>query len=255
MESQLKKKVIIISIVVVVILLIAAVVMLVWKGVPSPTYEPSDNSKSGQATQGMKDAMGDEAAAETQRLIDEVKATAKGLENGGANVGKVSQVVTFTKTEVNGTTTSTSTEQAVIVAPDSNPISVDTGFVLTRDGGQEADNTAQAGDPNAPIQSEPVKVEDLPESAVKISISPTSVTPKSFTVKAKQAVALSVTAESSIEIFKFDDQILSAVALGLKPGETRVITFNAPDQAGKYIFYSDFAGHRSTGAEGIMIVE
>jgi hypothetical protein len=257
MENQAKKKLIIIVIAVAIVLLVGAVVMLVWKGLPSPqAIQNAPGSSTGQASDGMNGALGEEAALETQKLIDEVKEAAKNIDEGSGFAGqKVSQVVTFTKTEVNGTTTSTSTEQAVVVAPDSNPISIETGEVLTRDGGKEADNTLQAGDPNAPIQSEPIDPSKLPESAVKLSMSPTSVTPKSFTVKAKQAVALSVTAESSIEIFKFDDPSLAAVALGLKPGETRVITFNAPDKPGNYVFYSDFAGHRATGAEGLMIVQ
>jgi hypothetical protein len=256
MDNAVKKKIIVASVIVAIILLAVAVFFLVWKGLPSPTPVEKNNNKTTQAGDSMKDNLGTDAAQETQKLIDEVKSISDDIKNGKTEDNqKISQVVTFTRTEANGTTTSETTEQAVVVAPESNPISVTSGDVLTRDGGKEADNDLQAGDVNAPLQSDPVDPTKLPESAVKIVMSPTAVTPKEFKVKPKQAVALSVTSESSVEIFKFDDESLSAVAVGLKPGETRVITFNAPAKPGIYKFYSDFAGHRSTGAEGIMIVE
>jgi hypothetical protein len=257
MENSVKKKIILIAIGAAIVLLVVAVFILVWKGLPSPSAGPGNvGSKGGQATEGMNGNLGEDAAKETQKLIDEVKEIANDINSGKNDADqKISQVVTFTRAESNGSTTVTSTEQAVVVAPSSNPISVESGDVLTRDGTTEANNNATPGDPNAPLQSDVVDPNKLPESTIKLTMSPTGVTPKEFTVKAKQAVALSVTAESSVEIFKFDDPSLAAVAVGLKPGETRVITFNAPDKPGEYKFYSDFAGHRSTGAEGKMIVQ
>lgn len=256
MENAAKKKLIMIAVIAAIVLLAVAVFFLVWKGLPSPGPVSPSNSKTTQASGNMKDNLGAEAAQETQKLIDEVKQIANDMDNNPSSGGqKISQVVTFTRSNASGTTTSTSTEQAVIVAPESNPISMETGDVLTVSGDSEAKNDTIAGDANAPLQSEPVDPVKLPESTIKIVMSPTGVTPKDFTIKPRQAIALSVTAESSLEIFKFDDPSLSAVAMGLKPGETRVITFNAPDKPGEYKFYSDFAGHRSTGAEGTMIVK
>lgn len=255
MGNALKKKIIVASVVAAIFLLALAVFFLIWKGLPSPSpIEKNANPISNSGS--IKDNLGADAAKETQKLIDEVAAISKDIKNGKIDGDqKVSQVVTFTRTDGTGTTTSTTTEQAVLVAPESNPISVASGDVLTRTGDKQANNDLLAGDINAPLQSEPVDPTKLPESAIKIVMSPTAVVPAEFKVRPKQAVALSVTSESSIEIFKFDDSSLSAVAIGLKPGETRVITFNAPEKPGSYKFYSDFAGHRATGAEGVMIVE
>jgi len=256
MEDSIKRKIVIGSVVAVAILLTAAVVLIVWRGLPSPGQSGQDQGKTA-ANGNMKDNLGEDAAKDTQKLIDEVKNLAKDIKDDGGDstAQKMGQVVTFTKTEANGTTTVTKTEEAVVVAPESNPISVETGDVLTRNGDQEAKNDLQAGDPSAPVQSDPVDPALLPASTYRVVMSANSAVPKQIKVKAKQAVALAISAEGTMIIFKFDDPSLSAVAMGLAPGETRVITFNAPDKPGNYVFYSDLSGHRASGAEGLMTVE
>lgn len=146
-------------------------------------------------------------------------------------------------------------EKAVVVAPQSNPISEKTGEVLTRDGSAVAATGTRAGDANAPLQSAPIDPNKLPASAIKITINPESIVPATFTVSPGQAIVLSVTAASSVEVFKFDDLSLSAVAMGLMPRQTLAISFNAPTKIGEYAFYSDFSGHRQSGAVGKMIVK
>ena len=252
MDNNVKKKLIVASIIVAIILLAGGVFFLVWKGLPSPA--PVGTNNVTKVNGNMQDKLGSDAAKETQKLIDEVKKQAESVNNGSVSPDeKISQVVSFTTTETNGTSTVTSTQQAIVVAPSSNPISTKTGEVLTRDGSGEAVNNVQAGNLDAPIQSDVIDPNKLPESTVKIVMSASDVSPKSFTVKANQAVALSVTANGALVIFKFDDPALSSVALGLKPGESRVITFNAPAKPGNYVFYSDYV--RSAATEGLMIVQ
>lgn len=186
-------------------------------------------------------------AQKTQELIDQAKQLAASNE-----AGKIAQVVTIKRTDV---ASGTVAEQAVMVAPQSNPISEKTGQVLTSNGTAAANNNARPGDANGPGQSAPIDPSKLPAGAVKLTVTPNSITPAEFTVNAGQAVVLSVTTANSPEIFKFDDPSLSAVAMGLIPRQTLEINFNAPTKFGEYIFYSDFNNHRADGAVGKMIVK
>lgn len=246
MKKDKASKLFVLTIFVVVFAMIGLVIFLVWKGLPSP----SDNVEVSEET---KVSSGD-MDAETQKLIDEVKSAANKTVEDSGEQQVIGQLVTFTKDdEVAG---GDSVEQAVVVAPNSNPVSTDTGKVLTHDGRNEATNVGYAGSPDAPLQSDPIKdTSKLPSSVIRVLIKPDAMEPKRIEVVAGQAVALAVTADSSVEIFKFDDPLLSAVAIGLKPGETREITFNAPSKPGNYVFFSDYIGHRSSGAEGLMVVK
>ncbi|MDD4902579.1 MAG: hypothetical protein PHE24_05605 [Patescibacteria group bacterium] len=183
----------------------------------------------------------------TEKLIEETKNLA-----AAPGAGNIAQVITVNRVNGDGTKTP---EQAVVVAPQSNPISETTGEVLTRDGSAAVANGTRAGDADAPLQSAPIDAGKLPPSSIKLVINPDSIIPAEFTVSAGQAVVLSVNAASSVEIFKFDSPLLAAVAMGLEPRQTLVINFNAPTIIGEYVFYSDFAGHRQFGAVGKMIVQ
>lgn len=112
------------------------------------------------------------------------------------------------------------------------------------------------GSPNAPRQSNPISPEILPADAVKLTVSASGFSPKSFTVAPGQVVTLALTAnDNQTHIFKFRDDNLSAVAIGVGPGETRAIVFNAPMQTGDYSFYCDVPGHASRGETGVMTVK
>lgn len=138
-------------------------------------------------------------------------------------------------------------------APQASPISEE-GAVVTPSG-EPVKLNVEPGSPEAPQQSAPLEKKDIPSAAVKITMSPSGISPNVFTAKPGQAVTLSVTAdESQTHVFKFDDPSLSAVAVGVGPGETRVISFNAP-KAGEYVFYCDVPGHRGRGEVGKMIVK
>jgi len=152
------------------------------------------------------------------------------------------------------TSQGTVTDKGVVAAPGTSPISTSTGEVVTPEG-KPVQNDVIPGTPQAPQQSNPTAPEALPAAAIKLSVSASGYSPNQFTVKAGAPVTLSVTSgDTQTHIFMFDDASLSAVAIGVAPGETRAITFNAPTKKGDYTFKCDVPGHASRGETGKMIV-
>lgn len=147
------------------------------------------------------------------------------------------------------------TSQGTVVAPGSSAVAT-SGLVVTPEG-KPVNNAAEPGTPDAPKQSNPISVSDIPSQAIKITMASSGITPSSFTVSAGQVVQLSIAeGDTQTHIFKFDDPSLAAVAVGIGPGDSvRVITFNAPSKAGSYTFFCDVPGHRGRGEQGTMIVK
>lgn len=146
------------------------------------------------------------------------------------------------------------TEKGIVAAPGTSPISTSTGEVVNPEG-KPVQNDVVPGTPEAPQQSNPITPDALPSAAIKLEVSSSGYAPNQFTVKAGAPVTLSVTAtDSQTHIFMFDDASLSAVAIGIAPGETRAITFNAPTSKGEYTFRCDVPGHSGRGETGKMIV-
>lgn len=147
----------------------------------------------------------------------------------------------------------TTTPQGIVAAPGLSPVS-DEGQVVTREGKPVQLNTTP-GSPEAPQQSNPIAPQDLPSASVKLSMSASGISPSTFRVRRGDAVTLAITAsDSQTHVFMFDDAVLSSVAVGVGPGETRAITFNAPAR-GEYAFHCDVPGHAARGETGKMIVE
>ncbi|MFA6407074.1 MAG: cupredoxin domain-containing protein [Candidatus Paceibacterota bacterium] len=149
--------------------------------------------------------------------------------------------------------TTTTKAPDVLPVTGTSPINEE-GKVVTAEG-KEVKNDVTPGAVEAPKSSNPVAVENIPESAVKLELTSAGFTPASFEVKAGSAVTLSVTSgDTQTHIFMFNSPLLSAVALGLGPQETRMITFNAPAK-GEYEFRCDVPGHAGRGETGKMIVK
>ncbi len=135
-----------------------------------------------------------------------------------------------------------------------NPVTKD-NIVITSTG-EVAKNDVVPMSPQAPQQTAPISVAQLPKSAVKVSVSAAGFSPSEFTVKAGAAVTFSVSSTDGLtHVFMFDDASLGAVAIGVGPSETRAITFNAPSKAGDYTFRCDVPGHSGRGEKGKMIVK
>ena len=144
------------------------------------------------------------------------------------------------------------TDQGVVVAPGTSAVS-STGQVVTKQG-QPVKLDAEPGTPEAPQQSNPITTNNIPTGAVKLSVSAEGFSPSSFSVNAGAPVTITLTAtDSQTHVLLFDDASLSALAIGVGPGETRAITFNAP-KAGTYGFHCDVPGHSGRGEKGTMKV-
>ncbi len=154
-----------------------------------------------------------------------------------------------------GQTSGTQTASGTVAAPGASPVT-NNGEVLAPSG-EVANNSAVPGSTSAPSQSAPVASSSIPASAIKLNVSTAGgFVPSTFTVKAGAAVTLSLTAtDDQTHVLRFDDSSLQAVAIGIGPGMTRVITFNAPTTAGTYSFHDDVPGHTAAGVVGKMIVQ
>ena len=100
--------------------------------------------------------------------------------------------------------------------------------------------------------------DQLPKTAVNVDVKNGAFSPASFTVSAGQPVSFAVTsADGQVHVVIFSNAVLGAIAMGIGPGETKAITFNAPTTPGEYEFRCDVPGHRGSGAGelGKMIVK
>ncbi len=155
-----------------------------------------------------------------------------------------------------------SVKQPEKVNEDLKNIMSDRGEVINEEGqvvapsGQPAKNDAPPGSPEAPLQSPPITEDKVPEDSVKLIVKDNKFNPEVFRVKPNQVVKLSLTSsDGQTHVFMFDNPKLSGVAIGVGPGETRMIVFNAPNEKGEYTFRCDVPGHKDRGEVGKMIVE
>jgi len=128
--------------------------------------------------------------------------------------------------------------------PGASPI--DSEGVVVTPAGEPTETDVEIGHPAAPQQSNPLTEAEIPAGAIRINAASHSFEPNEFTVRAGRAVTLSITSVERTIVFAFRDPALSAVAVGLAGGETRVINFNAP-AVGEYEFYSNVPGHTASG--------
>jgi len=164
----------------------------------------------------------------------------------------------YAPTEANAWNENEALAEAVVVVPGANPIAKD-NTVLTA-AGEVARNDAMPSAPDAPRQTQSLDAEKLPAEVIRLEISAaTGYVPNEFTVKAGAPITISLTnnePEKGSHGFVFlDQENLSAIAMSVRPGETRAITFNAPTEPGEYGFRCGIPGHSTRGEVGTMIVE
>jgi uncharacterized cupredoxin-like copper-binding protein len=155
-----------------------------------------------------------------------------------------------------GTQTSMGTVTTAGVVAATGTSAVASSGIVVAPSGVATVNNVTPGAPTAPQESNPVaSVAAIPSSAIKLTVSVASgFTPNAFTVSAGAPVTISITSgDQYSHVFAFEDASLSAVAVGVGPGETRAITFNAPKTAGAYKFYSNIPGQ--SGEAGVMTVK
>jgi len=141
-----------------------------------------------------------------------------------------------------------------VVAPGASLVTGE-GEVLAKTG-EVAQNDAVPGTKEAPKPSQTLTEEQIPEEALVINISrEAGFEPQQFRVKPGQVVTIALTSiDNSVHGFRFTDKILTAVAVSVNPGETRAITFKAPEMLGEYAFHCTAPGHKRKGEIGSMIV-
>ena len=146
-------------------------------------------------------------------------------------------------------------EELMVVAPGASKINEE-GEVVTDEGKQVVMKDVGPGSKDAPKQSkileEPEK-EEILENAIELEVSrETGFVPDSFTAKTGQAITILLTAvDSEKYTLRFKDRNLRAVAITVKNGQSRAMTFNAPTQTGTYEFICS-GPHQD--CEGKMIV-
>ena len=183
----------------VILVLIVAIAAFVGTGTVKINPQKEKQKQTSGLSQEMKKQQSEEAARETQKLIDEVKDIADKVEHNQSETEEdgYAEMITFTA-EDESTGTSVVRSKGVRIAPGSSIIDLNTGSVVNNDG-ETVDNSAPLGTPEAPSQSQYVYDEEkLPESSVKLEIGADFIEPASFTIKAGQAVSLVVTASSEI---------------------------------------------------------
>lgn len=109
------------------------------------------------------------------------------------------------------------------------------------------------GSAEAPKQELVTSTAEIPSAAIKLSVSDTGFKPDTFSIKAGQEVSLALTAiGSSTHVFIFPNASLMGLQIMVSAGETKVLTFTAPN-AGSYPFRDDIPSFRQN--TGTMIVK
>ena len=156
------------------------------------------------------------------------------------------QGVPASQNQVNQATSDVTTDVVTSDAPVNNPAAVSSIPEVA------ATLSSMPGSDAAPKQ-EVVAADKIPAAAIKLSVSDTGFSPKDFTIKAGQQVSLAITGVgSSTHVFIFPMASLMGLQTMVSGGETKVITFTAPN-AGNYTFRDDIPMFRAN--TGTMIVK
>ena len=135
-----------------------------------------------------------------------------------------------------------------------SPITKD-NVVITNEG-VVADNTGILGADNAPKQTGFLNPEELPEQVLQIKVSNSGFEPKQFTTVSGAPTTISLTSSDNLSHnLVFSHRLLSSISIFVGPGQTKAITFQAPETPGVYDFKCLVPGHEERGEVGQMIVK
>jgi hypothetical protein len=246
MKKELK-----IIIAIIIAVLVVAIILVITNTTTEKELKPEDQTSAPGVD------VSEEVPEESRQLLEEL------LGDGNREVQTINAPVEGEEflDGQEGEAPSTREIQTVTIAAGTSGIDIERGKVVTQTG-EDTDTGTRAGTGNAPRASFPIdNPDDLPQSTTRLEISSSSITPNEFTVRPGQLVNLAVTnindqfGSTLSEVFRFDDPTLEAIVLGLAKGQTKSISFNAPNTPGEYVFFSSQFNHRAQGAEGKMIVQ
>jgi len=158
-------------------------------------------------------------------------------------------------------TSTTPTSPAASKIPEGTRTDATGANLITKDNkvitqtGEATNNGVGPMSPLAPQVTVALQKDQLSSAVLKLNLSAGSFTPNQITTKAGAPTTISVTSLDGAHTFLFDDSALSAINMGINPGETRAVTFNAPTKAGEYTFRCNIPGHDTRGEVGKLIVK
>lgn len=133
----------------------------------------------------------------------------------------------------------------------------DIEYLIFPNGQKTGQNDVVPMSPFAPQQSDPISIDDLPINTIHLDISSAGFASNVFYVKPNAIVQLAISSiDEFTHVFMFEDSKLEAVAIGVGPNETRLITFKTYNLVDGEIlkFKCDVPGHEARGEIGQMIV-
>ena len=126
---------------------------------------------------------------------------------------------------------------------------------------QPSGNVPSTGIPEGPgkvkfyNQSPPISASEIPENAIRITVSGNVFSPAIISVPAKTpfTVAL-ISGNDETHVLKFNNPAFASIGLGAGPHQIRTITLSI-SEAGSYGFHCDVPGHAPRGEMGRFVVE
>lgn len=141
-----------------------------------------------------------------------------------------------------------------VVVKGASPITED-NIVITNEG-VVTDNTGILGSDKAPKQTGFLTPEELPEQVLQIKVSSAGFEPRQFTTVAGAPTTISLTSSDNLSHnLVFSHRLLSSISIFVGPGQTKAITFQAPEIPGIYGFKCLVPGHEERGEIGQMIIK
>ena len=141
-----------------------------------------------------------------------------------------------------------------VIVPGANAINKD-NIVITANG-EAANNVGIKGGEGVPLQTGFLNPEELPESVFQLKVGSNAFTPNQFTTIAGSPTTFSLTStDDLVHTLVFEDRSLSSIVILVGPGQTKAITFNAPQEPGIYNFKCISPGHEDRGEVGQLIVK
>lgn len=119
-------------------------------------------------------------------------------------------------------------------------------------------NDERVGSETAPQQSGLLSLDDLPINSIHLIVGSLGFHPDTFYVKKDYVVQLAISSnDNSVHVFAFDDPKLSAIAVLVGPGQTKIITFKTYNVENDEVlrFRCDSPGHSERGEFGYLIIK